>query len=236
MSAIRKLLFRLVREALENAGDDKIRSAIGNFKAYEELRSQGYIARCDDAPEDRLTRQALLEVFQSFEEIQCPPAVQKRLDELGVSGVRWRVAERFIHQNQAEPLACTIFIKNPWTSQLSSWFHEMGHVLFHLGEDGSCAEQRSGVSREKAARLAASAKLAYDIVASLATPPIPGEKCIQLAEGRAYGFTHHGPEGEDEELWAILFGEYCAWLELRPPVREIVEDIISDLTPRNSES
>jgi hypothetical protein len=98
-----------------------------------------------------------------------------------------------------------------------------------LGEEGSCSQSRSGVNRDKARRLAATAKAVYPIVPSLANPPIPDERCIQLVEGRTYGFTHHGSAGEEEELWAILFGEHCAAFELHPQVKEVVEEIISDL-------
>jgi hypothetical protein len=123
VTAAYKLLVRLVRDALLT-GDDKI-IPVGNPITYEKLRSLGWVATSDDSVGDRLTAKALEEVFDTFEEIPCPSEVQVRVEELGLSGVRWRRAERFINQNQAQPLVCTIFIKNPTTAQLSSWFHEL---------------------------------------------------------------------------------------------------------------
>ena len=102
-------------------------------------------------------------------------------------------------------------------------------MVFHLGEEGSCSEQRNGVSRDKAANLATAAKSLYPIIPSQANLPIPNERCIQLASSRSYGFTHHAGEAEDEEMWAILFGEHCAGFELHPAVQKMVDEIIADL-------
>ena len=227
MAATDRLLKKLVQNALISESE-RITSKIGNSQTLEQLRGLGYVASVDGG-EDRLMPQAFEAVFDGFPEARPPSEVQQRVDELGLIGVRWKVAQGIITENRAQPLKGIIFIRDPNRARLSSWFHELGHVLFHLGEEGSFLPDRHGVNRDLAARLAAAAKSEYPIVASLASPPIPGERCIRFSNGHSYGFTHHGPEGEVEELWAILFGEQSAGLELHPRVKAHVEEIILKL-------
>lgn len=108
----RKLLFVFVREALARLGEDHVETAKRNPRTVQALRSLGYIT----ANEDSLTLEAFLAYFETFEELQCPPAVQAWVDGFGITDLHWRRATGTIkgllpqQRGKAYPPLSTVFI------------------------------------------------------------------------------------------------------------------------------
>jgi hypothetical protein len=226
----RKLLFVFVREVLVHPGDDGIDITRRNQKTVQALRSLGFIA----ANEDSLTTQAYLAYFGTFEEIECPPEVQQWVDRFGIPDLHWRKPSGIIKDRmpqelgKAYPPLATVFIGRLAGS--STWFHELGHVIY------------ARIDADLKAKLVAAAKANFPVISSDqvtdAADPVT-KKPIALPEGkylninrRYCGVDHSGPDAdaESDEIWAILFSEYCGGFEFPSSVRVILEEIIIHLT------
>lgn len=226
----RKLLFVFVREALAHPGEDHVQTAKRNPKIVQALRSQGYIA----ADEDSLTAEAFLAYFESFEELQCPRAVQDWVDRFGIPDLHWRRPTGTIRdqlpqeRGKAYALLSTVFIGEK--AAMPTWFHELGHVVFPR------------IDKEKVSLLAAAAKARYPVVSSEDAPeahdpdtmqPMPLPQGIYLKlNGQFYGLDHSGPgqDAENDEVWAILFTEYCGGFDFPTNISAMLEEIIASLT------
>lgn len=226
----RKLLFVFVREALARPGEDSIDTAKRNTKIVEKLRALGFIAPSDDS----LTKEAFLAYFETFEEMQCPKPVEDWVHRLNVSDLRWRRPSGFMLSQMAQgfgktyPPLATIFIGE--NAFLRTWFHELGHVVYPR------------IDKERVSRLVTATKLYFPVVSSdrvsaaldpttLKATTLPKGIYLKM-NGQFYGLDHSGPgaNAENDELWAILFGEYCSGFELPPSVLAILEEIIGGLT------
>lgn len=226
----RKLLFVFVREALAHLDDDRIALARRNPKTVHALRSLSFIA----ANEDSLTTQAFLAYFETFEELECPPAVQHWVDRFAITDLHWRkpsgtIKDRMPQElGKAYPPLATVFIGR--SAGASTWFHELGHVVY------------SRIDRERIAKLVAAATAHFPVISNDevtdAADPVT-LKSIALPKGkylninrRYCGLDHSGLEAdaETDEMWAILFSEYCGGFEFPTSIRAILEQIVSDLT------
>jgi len=51
---------------------------------------------------------------------------------------------------------------------------------------------------------------------------------------RYHGLDHFGAgaDAQSDEIWAILFGEYCGGFELPPTIRDMLEEIVLGVTSR----
>ncbi|HXS95940.1 MAG TPA: hypothetical protein VN736_15145 [Candidatus Limnocylindrales bacterium] len=225
----RKLLFVFVREALAHPGEDHVQTGKRNPTTVRALRSQGYIL----ADEDSLTAEAFLAYFETFEELQCPPAVQKWVDRFGISNLHWRRPTGTIkdqlpqERGKAYALLSTAFIGGK--AAIPTWFHELGHLVFPR------------IDKEKVSRLSAAAKQRYPVVSSDDVPEaldpntmrpvrLPKGTYLKL-NGQFYGLDHSGPgvDAENDEIWAILFTEYCGGFEFPTNIRTMLEEIITSL-------
>ena len=86
-ASIRKFLIQLIEDRIERREGDTILAKWKNHKHIPVLRNLGFI----DGPE-RLTEKAFLEFFDTYEIIPCPAPIQKTMEVLGITKVRWRRA------------------------------------------------------------------------------------------------------------------------------------------------
>lgn len=186
--------------------------------------------------ENSLTKEAFLAYFETFDEVRCPSDVQKWVDRFHVSDLRWRRPSKFMMtqmeqgRGKAYPLLTTVFIGE--TAMSRTWFHELGHLVY------------SRLEKELVSRLVLAAREHFPVVSSERVPvaidtstmkPTAVLKGSYLKiNGMLCGLDHSGPgaDGENDELWAILFAEYCEGSELPLKIRAIVEEIITALSPR----
>lgn len=229
----RKLLFVFVREALAHLGDDRIAIVRRNPKTVQALRSLGFIG----TEQDNLTTQAFLAYFETFEELECPQAVQLWVDRFGITDLHWRKPSGIIKDRmpqelgKAYPPLATVFIGR--CAGASTWFHELGHIVY------------SRIDRGQMAKLVAAATAHFPVISNDqvtdAGDPIT-LKSISLPAGRYLkinrrycGLDHSGPDADAEadEMWAVLFSEFCGGFEFPVNIRAILEGIVNTLkTPQ----
>jgi hypothetical protein len=226
----RKLLFAFVRQALIHPGDDTFDARGRNQSTVASLRSQGLL----QPNEDRLPKQAFLAYFETLQEIQCPPTVQQLLERFGITDFHWRRPSDVIRRRMGQergisyPLLNTVFIGD--RGDQSTWFHELGHLLYPK------------IESDQARRLAEAARTEFPVVSGdqvldgadpVTLQPTHLPEGIYIRVNRRYhGLDHSGPgaDTENDEIWAVLFAEYCGGFELPPTIRVLLEEIILGLS------
>ena len=224
----RKLLFVFVREALAS-GDDSVETSRRNPAIVQALRSRGYL----QPDEDCLTKEAFLAFFDTFSELTCPHEVQPWLVRLHATDVRWRKPAGLIltqmpqERGKAYPMLATVFIGR--NAGLGTWLHELGHLLF------------SRLVKDEVSSLAATAKDLYPVTPGAlvtdAQDPVTFTGTalpsgLYLNINRQYCGLDHSGEDEDavkDEIWAILFSEYCRGADLLGPLHAMIETMVSKL-------
>lgn len=128
----------------------------------------------------------------------------------------------------AYPALATVFIGDEGDE--STWLHELGHIV------------RPRIDPDSLVRLITAAKEQFPVVTSEQVNDAAHPTTLQpihLPEGkylninrRYCGLDHSGPgqDAENDEIWAILFTEYCGGFEFPPDLRAMLEEIIANLT------
>ena len=196
--SVNRDLFALVEESIRNANSTVRLQDPEILHKYVEY---GYLG---------LSEAAFQAYFDSYETIVCPPEVQVWVDRFS-DRIQWKRASGILAgANRSFPEAKVAVMLDGPAHDHRSWFHELAHIVFRTIPEGT------------ARALTCVASAAYPTVAS---PAIEGELCLKI-NSRFCAFNHGGPEGEDHEVLAILFAEFCSGFKLRPDVRRQLERII----------
>ena len=222
-----KLRFVIVGEVLSRSGDDSLDTKRRKPNVVLPLNSTGFI----EPNGDGLTKQALLTYFETFGTLDAPHDVKEWADRFAIPELRRRRPNQLLRQRgQIYQLFATMFIGEK--AGLRTWFHELGRVV--------CTR----IDKERIARLAVAAKkyflvISNDEVSNAIDPDMMQKttlpKGLYLKTNWRYcGLDHSGEEENtvNDEIWAILFSEYCGGFEFPPKVRGILEEIITGLTIR----
>jgi len=202
-----------------------------NPNTVQAFRALGYIA----TDEHTLTSKAFLEYFETIQELRCPPAVQKWVDRLKVTEIHWRRAPDAVRRRMAGqergaayPALATVFIGDDGDE--STWLHELGHLLTPRIDAQLLTELVRAAKEHFPVVSGDQVKDAADPI-SLRPTHLPDGTYL-LINRRYCGLDQSGPgqDAENDEIWAILFTEYCGGFGFPPNIRAVLEEIIASIT------
>jgi hypothetical protein len=194
--AVDRDLFAFVEDSIKHARDTVL---VREPETLLRLSNAGYLGFGEDAFRDYL---------KTYETITCPHEVEvwaKRFPDR----IEWKRASGFLAAcNRSFPELGIALMTDD--AHPRSWFHEMAHIVFrHIPKP-----------RREALTCATAA-----IYPTVSSPADESELCLKIGDHLA-AFNHHGAEGEDHEVLAIVFAEHCCGFKLHRDVRRQLERII----------